>query len=76
MIGRDSAGVIVVPAEVDYVSWTKRISYFANRPDLASPKRSLWLTGQASPLAKKNFEALGWVVNEKTEGLKGRKDTQ
>jgi hypothetical protein len=66
MIGRDRAGVIVVPAEVDYVSWTKRISYFANRRDLASPKRSLWLTGQMSPVAKKNFGVLGWVVNEKT----------
>jgi hypothetical protein len=28
VIGRDRAGVIVVPAEVDYVSWTKRASYF------------------------------------------------
>jgi hypothetical protein len=66
IVGRDRAGVIVVPAEVDYVSWTTRTSYFANRPDLASPKRSLWLTGQMSPLAKKNFEAAGWVVNERT----------
>ncbi len=58
IVGRDRAGVIVVPAEVDYVSWTKRISYFANRSDLRSPKRSLWLTGQMSPLAKKNFQTL------------------
>jgi hypothetical protein len=76
MIGRDRAGVIVVPAEVDYVSWIKRTAYFANRSDLASPKRSLWLTGQMSPLAKKNFEGVGWVVNEKTTGLEGAKDTQ
>jgi len=74
MIGRDRAGVIVVPAEVDYVSGTKRMSYFANRPDLASPKRSLWLTGQLSPLAKKNFKELGWVVNERITGLEGAKD--
>jgi hypothetical protein len=65
VIGRDRAGVIVVPAEVDYVSWTKRASYFANRPDLVSPKRTAWLTGQMSPLAKKNFQALGWSVHEK-----------
>jgi len=58
-----------VPAEVDYVSWTKRVAYFANRPDLASPKRGVWLSGQMSPLAKKNFQALGWVVNEKTKLL-------
>jgi hypothetical protein len=69
IIGRDRAGVIVVPAEVDYVSWTKRTSYFANRPDLVSPKRSAWLSGQMSPLAKKNFQALGWNVHEKTKLL-------
>lgn len=67
IIGRDRAGVIVVPAEVDYVSWTKRTSYFANRPDLVSPKRSAWLSGQMSPLAKKNFQALGWNVRERTK---------
>jgi hypothetical protein len=65
VIGRDRAGVVVVPAEVDYVSWTKRASYFANRPDLVSPKRGAWLSGQMSPLAKKNFQALGWSVHEK-----------
>src|SRR5712671_4305826 len=65
VIGRDRAGVIIVPAEVDYVSWTKRASYFANRPDLVSPKRTAWLTGQMSPLAKKNFRVLGWSVREK-----------
>jgi len=67
VIGRDRGGVIIVPAEVNSVSWTKRASYFANRPDLASPKRSAWLFGQMSPLAKKNFEALGWVIYERTK---------
>jgi hypothetical protein len=67
VIGRDRAGMIVVPAEVDYVSWTARTSYFANRPDLKSAKRSVWLSGQMSPLAKKNFETLGWVVKERTK---------
>jgi hypothetical protein len=67
VIGRDRAGVIIVPAEVDYVSWTKRTSYFANRPDLISPKRTAWLTGQMSPLAKKNFQALGWDVRERAK---------
>jgi hypothetical protein len=55
-VGRDRAGMIVVPAEVDYVSWTKRTSYFANRPDLVSPKRSSWLSGQMSSLAKRIFK--------------------
>jgi hypothetical protein len=66
VIGRDRAGVIVVAAPVDYVSWTKRASYFAHRPDLAAPKRMVRISGQMSPLARRNFEALGWVVSERT----------
>jgi hypothetical protein len=67
IVGRDRAGVIVVPAPVDYASWTRRTSYFANRPDLTVPKRGVWLSGQMSPLAKKNFQALSWAVNERTK---------
>ena len=36
---------------------------------VVSPKRTAWLTGQMSPLAKKNFQALGWNVHEKTKLL-------
>jgi hypothetical protein len=66
VIGWDRNGAIVVEAPVDYVSWTPRIAHFAHRPDLAAPRRSAWLTGQMSPLAKKNFQALGWIIHEKT----------
>jgi hypothetical protein len=65
VIGRDRDGTIVVPAPVDYVSWTKRVSYFANRTDLAAHKRIAMLTGQMSPMAKKNFQKLGWTVYER-----------
>ena len=34
IIGTDQSGAIVVEAPVDYVPWTKRASYFANRVDL------------------------------------------
>jgi hypothetical protein len=61
--GRD--GAIVVPAPVDYVSWTQRIANFANRRDLVAPKKIALLTGQMSPLAKKNFQALGWTVYQR-----------
>jgi hypothetical protein len=64
IIGRDLTGVLMVPAEADYVVWTRRVAYFANRPDLAASKRSVWLSGRMSPLAKKNFESLGWIINE------------
>jgi hypothetical protein len=65
IVGRERNGTIVVPAPVDYASWTKRISYFAHRRDLAAPKRIALLTGQMSPMAKKNFQVLGWTVYER-----------
>jgi hypothetical protein len=67
VIGWDRNGAIVVEAPVDYVSWTPRIAHFAHRPDLVASKRSAWLSGQMSPLAKENFQALGWIVHEKTK---------
>jgi hypothetical protein len=66
IVGQDRNGAIVAEAPVDYVSWTEQVAYFAGRPDLREQRRTIWLTGQFSPLAKKNFEALGWVVHEKT----------
>lgn len=64
IIGRDRAGTLIVPAELDYVIWTKRMAYFANRPDLAAPKRIIWLSGKMSPLAQRNFESLGWRIEQ------------
>lgn len=65
VVGRDRSGTVVVPAPVDYVSWTKRISYFAHRRDLAAPRRIALVTGQLSPIARKNFQKLGWTVYER-----------
>jgi hypothetical protein len=69
IIGQDRNGAIVAEAPVDYVSWIEDVSYFAHRPDLQKSRRTLWLTGQFSPLAKKNFTALGWLVYEKTDPI-------
>ena len=69
IIGQDRNGAIVVQAPVDYVSWTQDMSYFARRPDLQGHRRIVWLTGQFSPLARKNFQSLGWVINEKVNPI-------
>jgi hypothetical protein len=69
IIGQDRNGTIVAQAPVDYVSWIQDVSYFANRPDLRSRRRTLSVTGQLSPLAKRNFERLGWVVHEKADAI-------
>ena len=69
IIGKDRNGAVIAEAPVDYVSWTELVSYFAHRPDLQASHRIIWLTGQLSPLAKENFKALGWTVNEKVNPI-------
>ena len=65
ILATDSSGTLVVAAPLDYVSWTQRTSHFANREDLAASQRSVWLTGRMTPLAKAQFQALGWTIHEK-----------
>ena len=69
IIGQDRNGAIVAEAPVDYVSWVEEVSYFANRPDLKKSRRTLSLTGQFSPIAKRNFTDLGWAVNERVNPI-------
>jgi hypothetical protein len=59
---------------LDYISWTEGVAGVADRitkraqTDFPKAKREMWLTGQASPRAAKELEALGWAVKQK--GLK------
>ncbi len=68
LIARDREGTLLLPAPVDYVSWTERVASFAKNPEfLAIPQRTLWITGKLSPRAKKELEATGWTVHEGIE---------
>lgn len=68
LIGRDRDGALILPAPVDYIAWTDRISYFAKNPDfLAVPQHTLWITGKMTPRTKKEFTANGWSIHEGTE---------
>jgi hypothetical protein len=64
VLGRTVGGALIVPAPVDYVSFTPLISRFAHRPDLRNPDRSLLLTGKLSPRAREELTALGWKIRE------------
>jgi hypothetical protein len=64
VIGITPGGEVVVPAPVDYLSWTERIGRFAQRPDLKATKRSIWLTGKISEVAERGFIGLGWHLFE------------
>ena len=55
---------MVVPAAVDYVAWTERVSRITQRDDLKAPERIAWLSGQMSPRAKKEFIGRGWTAFE------------
>jgi hypothetical protein len=66
VFARAKDGTLIVPAAVDYVSWTESASRFARRTDLAAPQRTVLLTGRATPLAKQKMTSLGWRVAERT----------
>jgi hypothetical protein len=67
LVGRTKAGALVVPAPVDYVSWTERVAGFAKRPDLAAPDRQILLTGRLSPRARQELKRLHWVTRERVK---------
>jgi hypothetical protein len=65
ILGETADGVVVVPAAVDYVSWTERVASFAARPDLAGaqPPR-LWIAGKLSPHTRQELLARQWTIEE------------
>jgi hypothetical protein len=65
LVAEDQTGAAILPTPVDYLCWTERIARFATQPTfLAVPQRTLWVAGQMSPRAKKEFAANGWTIHE------------
>ena len=65
LIARDQNGTVILPAPVDYLSWTPRIAGFAtDRQFMAMHNRVLWITGKMTPLAHQQLTANGWNVHE------------
>jgi hypothetical protein len=68
LVGRDQNGTVIVPAPVDYVSWTPRIAGFVTSPELLSlHHRVLWIPAKMTPLAHQQLEANGWSVHESAQ---------
>jgi hypothetical protein len=58
-------GTVIMPAPVDYLSWTPRIAGFATAPEmLGLQNRVLWITGKMTPLARQQLTANGWTLRE------------
>jgi hypothetical protein len=67
LVARDQNGTVIVPAPVDYVSWTPRIAGFVTTPALfALHHRVLWIPANMTPLARQQLQANGWSVHEST----------
>ena len=66
VIGVTRDGMLVVPAPVDYVSWTEKVGGFAMRSDLRATRRGIWLTGRMSGAAQQGFAARGWTFHDVT----------
>jgi hypothetical protein len=64
LMGRTGTGERVVVAPVDYLSWSVQLGRFLDHEDLRSGKRSAWLSGRASPVARKALEEAGWELHE------------
>jgi hypothetical protein len=65
LVAHDQNGTVMVPAPVDYVSWTERIAGFATDPELLGlQNRVLWITGKMTPLARQQFIPNGWTLRE------------
>ena len=68
VVARTKAGALVVPGPVDLLAWTPRIDRFVRQPHLKGTPRVLWLSGQASPRARRELEQRGWTVQAPAPG--------
>jgi hypothetical protein len=68
LVGRDQNGNSIVPAPVDYLSWTPRTAGFATDPGiLALQNRILWIPAKMTPLAQQQLVANGWTVHQSAQ---------
>ena len=64
IIGQTKAGAIIIPAPLDYVSWTKRLETFTNRYDFKNTDRRILVRGRFSEIAKNELTQKNWLVTE------------
>jgi len=68
VIARDQNNTVILPAPVDYVSWTPRIAGFVTTPALlALQNRVLWIPAGMTPLTQQQLTANGWTVHQSAQ---------
>jgi len=71
-VAQSKSGAFVVPAAVDYLTWTEAVDRFSAEPVPGAKTREVWLSGQVSPKAGAELKARGWVVKERVAGSAGK----
>ncbi len=64
IIGQSKAGGIIIPAPLDYVSWTKKLETFTSRDDFKNKDRRILVRGRFSEIAKNELTQKNWLVTE------------
>ena len=68
LIARDQNNTVILPAPVDYVSWTPRIAGFVTTPVLlAQQNRVLWIPAGMTPLAQQQLTGNGWTLHQSAQ---------
>ncbi|MEM7024876.1 MAG: hypothetical protein AAF637_20190 [Pseudomonadota bacterium] len=71
---QNDAGTVVFVLPNDHVAWTEDLAAEASEAGIVDADlgvKELWFSGTVSPLARQNFEGLGWTVQEsKAEELR------
>ena len=57
-VARD--GKLLLPLPVDYLSWTSDMDEFFDRPEFRAATKTALIGGEASALAQRKLNELGW----------------
>lgn len=61
----DEEGAMILPLALDYLHWSPEISNALLAEDLDEESRSLWISGSASAIAKRQLASHNWKLKEK-----------
>jgi len=64
-VGLTSAGLLILAVPVDCLAWTDKLMEFGNRSDIHASRREILITGSATPLARQELSARGWMLRER-----------
>lgn len=64
IVAKQANGKSIIPAALDYVSWTDEVIEFTRRSELKAAHRLVLLSGKLSGTARRGFTESGWELSE------------